>query len=64
MYARDLSEPNYEYLIKKGEDAGIRHVNNRNTFIESSKTMDDAYENINDYKPIRRSKKILLSLMT
>ena len=57
MYARDLSEPNYEYLIKKGEDAGIRHINNPNTFIESSKTMDDVYENINDNKPIRRSKK-------
>ena len=25
LYARDLSEPKYEYLIKKGEDAGIRH---------------------------------------
>ena len=58
LYAKDLSEPNYEYLIKKGEDAGIRHVNNPNTFIESSKTMDDVDENINDYKSIRRSKKI------
>ena len=25
MYARDLSEPKYEYLIKKREDAGIKH---------------------------------------
>ena len=25
LYARDLSEPKYEYLIKKREDAGIKH---------------------------------------
>ena len=24
LYARDLSEPKYEYLIKKREDAGIK----------------------------------------
>ena len=27
MYARDLSEPKYEFLIKKREDAGIKHFN-------------------------------------
>ena len=25
LYARDLSKPKYEYLIKKHEDAGIKH---------------------------------------
>ena len=28
LYWRDLSEPKYEYLIKKGEDVGIKHLNN------------------------------------
>ena len=37
LYARDLSEPKYEYLIKKREDAGIKHLNNPNAFIECSK---------------------------
>ena len=41
LYARDLSEPKYEYLIKKREDAGIKHLNNPNAFIECSNTMDD-----------------------
>ena len=53
LYARDLSEPKYEYLIKKREDAGIKHVNNPNAFIKCSNMMDDVYENINDYNPIR-----------
>ena len=30
----DLSEPKYEYLIKKRDDAGIKHLNNPNAFIE------------------------------
>ena len=34
LYRRDLSEPKYEYLIKKGEDVGIKHLNNPNAFIE------------------------------
>ena len=60
LYARDLSEPKYEYLIKKREDAGIKHVNNPNTFIECSNTMNDVYENINDYNPSRKIKILIV----
>ena len=56
LYARDLSEPKYEYLIKKHEDAGMKHLNNPNAFIECSNTMDDVYNNINDYNPSRKRK--------
>ena len=57
LYASDLGEPKYEYLIKKLEDAGIKHLNNPNAFIECSNTMDDVYENINDYNLISKRKK-------
>ena len=57
FYARDLTEPQYEYLIKKREDAGIKHLNNPNAFIKCSNTLDDVYKNINDYNPIRKRKK-------
>ena len=60
LYPRDLSEPKYEYLIKKRENAGIKHLNNPNAFIEYSNTMDDVYENINDYNPIRKRKKLIV----
>ena len=46
MYAKDLSEPKYEFLIKKHEDAGIRHFNE--AFCKCSNTMDDVYD-IDDY---------------
>ena len=54
LYARDLSKAKYEYLIKKREDVRIKHVNNSNAFIECSNTMDDVYENIDDYNPSRK----------
>ena len=60
LYTRDLSEPKYKYLIKKREDAGKKHLNNPNAFIECSNTMDDVYENINSYNPIRKRKKLIV----
>ena len=60
LYAKDLSEPKYEYLIKKRENAGINHLNDLNTFIECSNTVDDVYENINDYNPSRKRKILIV----
>ena len=59
LYARDLNEPKYKLLIKKREDAGIKHLNDPNAFIECSNTMDDVYENIHDYNS-NRKRKILI----
>ena len=54
LYARDLSEPKYKFLIKKHEDAGIKHVNNPNAFIVCSNTMDDVCKDIDNYNPKKR----------
>ena len=34
LYARDLNEPKYQILIKKRENAGIKHLNDPNAFIK------------------------------
>ena len=60
LSTRDFGEPKYKYLIRKREDAGIKHLNNPNAFIECLNTMDDVYENINDYNPIRKIKKLIV----
>ena len=60
LYTGELSEPKYEYLIKKRQDVGIKHVNNLNAFIECSNTMDDVYENIDDYDPSRKRKILIV----
>ena len=57
LYARGLSEPKHEYMIKTREDAGIKHLDNSNAFIKCSNTVDDVYQNINDFNPIRKRKK-------
>ena len=61
MYAKDLNEPKYQFLIKKREDAGIKNLDDSSTFIEYSNTMDDIYKNIDDYNP-KRKRKILIVL--
>ena len=60
LYAKDLSEPKYELLIKNGENAGIKHLNDSKAFIESSNKMDDVYENINDDNLSRKIKVLII----
>ena len=61
LYAKDLSEPKYEFLIKKRENAGTKHLNDPNAFIECSNTMDDVYGDIIDYNPNRKRKISIVS---
>ena len=56
LYAKDLSESKYEYLIKNRENAGIKHVSDSKAFIECSDTMSDVYEDINNYNLNRKRK--------
>ena len=58
LHAKDLSKSKYEILIKKHENAGTKYLNDPNAFIECSNTIDDVYENINDYNTFR--KKVLI----
>ena len=60
LYAKDLSETKYEFFIKKREDAGIKQLNDLNAFIECSNTMDDVYENIDDYNPSIKRKILIV----
>ena len=60
LRARDLNEPKYKILIKKREDAGIKHLNDLNAFVECSNTMDDVYENIHDYNSSRKIKILIV----
>ena len=59
LYAKDLSEVKYQFLIKKHEDAGIKNLDDPSAFIECSNTIDHVYDNIDDYNP-KRKRKILI----
>ena len=61
LYAKDeLTKPKYEFLIKKRKTAGIKHLIDPNAFIECSNTMDDVYENIDDYNLSRKLKIVIV----
>ena len=59
LYAKDLSETKYEYLINKREQAGIKNLNDPKAFIEYSGDMNHVYKNIGDYNK-KGDKKVLL----
>ena len=59
LYAKDLSEPKYQFSIEKRENAGIKNYNDPTAFIEYSNTLDNIFSNIDDYNP-KRKRKILI----
>ena len=60
LYAKDLSEPRHEFLIKKSADPGKQHLNDSNAFIDFSNTVDEVFENVDNYNPCRKKKILVL----
>ena len=56
LYAKDLHEPKYEYLINKREQAAIKNVNDPHAFTEYSDDMNDVLDDINNYNKNRDKK--------
>ena len=50
LYAKDLYEDKYQFLIKKRENIRLEHFNNPKAFIEYSNDMH-VYKNIDHYHP-------------
>ena len=59
LYAKDLYEPKYQFLINKRESVGLKHFNDPKAFIEYSNYMRDVYKNIDDYN-LDKENKILI----
>ena len=59
LYAKDLEEPEYQFLTKNRKNAGIKNLNNPIAFIKYSNTVDDVHQNIGDYI-VKRKIKVLI----
>ena len=59
LYAKDLHEPKYEYLINKREQVGIKNLNDPHAFIEYPDDMNDVLDDINNYNK-NRDKKVVI----
>ena len=46
LYTKDTDEDQYQHLIDKREQAGIKNLNDPHAFIEYSNDMNDVLENI------------------
>ena len=62
MYAKDLSESKYQFLLENHENAGIKNYNDPTAFIKFSNNVDNVFSNIDDYNP-KRNRKILFDDM-
>ena len=59
LYAKDLHEPKYQYLINKREEAGIKNLIDPHAFIDYSDDMNEVLDDINNYNK-DRDKKVLI----
>ena len=59
LYAKDPSEATYQLLINKRERTGLKYFNDSKAFMECSNDMEDIYKNIEEYKP-NKKRKILI----
>ena len=50
----------YQYLINKREKVGLNHFNDPIAFMEYSNDIQDVYENIEDYNPIKKRKILIV----
>ena len=56
LYAKELYEAKYQFLIKKSEKIRLDHFDNP---IEYSNNMQDGYENIEEYNPAKKRKVLI-----
>ena len=61
LYAKDLYESKYQFLIDKNESVGINHFEDPKAFIDYSNDMHDVYKNIDNYNPDKENKILIVS---
>ena len=60
LYAKDLYEAKYQYLINECEKVGLNHYDDPKAFMEYSNDMQDVYKNIEDYDPGKKRKVLIV----
>ena len=60
LYAKDVYEAKYQFLIKKRKNTGLKDFNDSKVFIEYSNYVDDSYKNIEECKPNKKRKILII----
>ena len=60
LYIKDPFESKYQLLINGREKAGIKKSKNSKAFIDYSQTIDNVYENLDDYNPTKKRRVLIV----
>ena len=61
MYIKDPFKSKYYLLInRRGKKLAIKYEKNSKAFIDSSQTIGDTYENLEDYNPTKKRKLLIV----
>ena len=60
LYVKDPFESKYQFLINGREKVGIKTLKNPKAFIDYSQTIDDVYENLEDYNPTTKKRVLMV----
>ena len=54
LYVKDPFDSKYQLLINEREKVGIKKQKDLKAFIDYSQTIDDVYENLDDYNSTKK----------
>ena len=60
FYIKDLFESKYQFLINGREKVGIENLKNPKAFFDYSQTIDDVYENLEEYNPTKKRRVLIV----
>ena len=60
LYAKDLYEAKYQYLVNKREEVGLKHHDDPKAFIEYSNDIQYVYKNIEEYNLGKKLKVLIV----
>ena len=60
LYIKDLFESKYQFLINGREKVEIENVKNPKAFFDYSQTIDDVYENLEEYNPTKKRRVLIV----
>ena len=60
MYVKDPFESKYQLLINGRDKVGIKQTKKQKAFIDYSQTIDDVYENLEEYNPTKKRRVLIV----
>ena len=60
LYVKDPFESKYQLFINGREKVGTENCKNSKAFIDYSHTIDDGYENLEDYNPTKKMRVLIV----